>query len=382
MPIVNHVVLASGAVAISVAVAAAIAMYESPELRRYADEIRQRIAMAFHSLGDSINPDNQVPRFNRPEDAEGFLQSRRGLGAEPGVDADDETRRRQREELMYWNSRLLQKKESASSGSSQPAQPETTPMRPRPTHRGSSFDDFMRRDETAEEGTYIFHTGTDAQVNRDESSGLRHRGAGRATSWANPFADEHHIDSDEVAELSVTPAMNLPPNRKDNMSDIYSATDCGFNDAESRTMDNSPVLVDIYSPPPTSPPILEPQLADDEYVTAGQEDRHESYASIQAWAQDSSRSFYSPASEPPTANPLEVEDLNDGQMTPTDSASVIGWSEVGSVANDNHTQDVTNRPLDVLSVSEGMDTPASWSEVGSVISDSEIYAPDSVRPRE
>ena len=76
------------------AVAAAIALYESPELRRYADDLRRRIAMALHNLGDGINPNEneQQPMFNRPEDAEGFLQSRSGPGAEPGVDAHEPER--------------------------------------------------------------------------------------------------------------------------------------------------------------------------------------------------------------------------------------------------------------------------------------------------
>jgi hypothetical protein len=97
--------------AVSVAVATAIAIYESPELRRYADDVRRRIAMALYTVGDGINPPHREPLFNRPEDSEGFLQSRRGPGAEPGVDADDETRRRQREELLYWNSIRMKKQE-------------------------------------------------------------------------------------------------------------------------------------------------------------------------------------------------------------------------------------------------------------------------------
>jgi hypothetical protein len=116
MPPANHVVLASGAaVAVSVAVAAAIALYESPELRRYADDVRRRIAIALHSIGDGINPPDRDPLFNRPEDANGFFESRRGEGAEPGVDADEETRRRQREELMYWNSIRLQKEQEKAA---------------------------------------------------------------------------------------------------------------------------------------------------------------------------------------------------------------------------------------------------------------------------
>ncbi|KAJ9423999.1 hypothetical protein QL093DRAFT_2097951 [Fusarium oxysporum] len=81
----NHVVLASGAVvAVSVAIATTIAILESPEVRRYADDVRRRIAFALHSMGEGIEPPHREPRFNRPEDADGFFESRRGAGAEAG----------------------------------------------------------------------------------------------------------------------------------------------------------------------------------------------------------------------------------------------------------------------------------------------------------
>ncbi|GAB0136311.1 hypothetical protein EsDP_00004616 [Epichloe bromicola] len=363
---VNHVVLASGAVvAVSVAVTAAIAMYENPELRRYADDIRRRIAMALHSLGEGITP-NQPPMFNRPEDAEGFLQSSRGAGAEPGVDADEETRRRQREELLYWNSMLLQQqqqKEDEETAKNPAPLPAAESSRPRAGTRGSSFDDFLRQDETAEQGTYVFNTGTDVQ---DENAGLRHRSGFASALYTNPFADEHHIDNEEVADLSAT----YVPKKEEHMSDIYSATTREDDDVPSRTLDGSPALIELCPPQLTSPPMVERRLADDENTTASQEDRHETYASIQAWAQDSSRNFYSPLPETPVAPVSEPEVLSDGQLTPTDSVSVIGSSEVE--LGRNATQEV-QRPFDVLSESEGMLTPASWSEVGSVVSENDAY---------
>lgn len=366
MPVVNHVVLASGAVvAVSVAVAAAMAMYENPELRRYADDIRRRIAMALHSLGEGINPSERPPMFNRPEDAEGFLQSSRGAGAEPGVDADEETRRRQREELLYWNSVLLQQEQKGDEEAAENSAPlpASESSRPRAGTRGSSFDDFLRQDETAEQGVYVFNTGTDVQ---DENAGLRHRSGFASALYTNPFADEHHIDNEEVADLSAT----YVSKKEEHMSDIYSATTREDDDVPSRTLDGSPALIELSPPQLTSPPMVERQLADDEYMTASQEDRHEAYASIQAWAQDSSRNFYSPLPETPVAPVSEPEVLSDGQLTPTDSVSVIGSSEVE--LGQNATQEA-QRPFEVLSESEGMLTPASWSEVGSVVSENDAY---------
>ncbi|TWU70720.1 hypothetical protein ED733_000389 [Metarhizium rileyi] len=346
-------------------------MYENPELRRYADDVRRRIAFALHSLGDGINPPERPPRFNRPEDAEGFLQSCRGEGAEPGVDADEATRRRQRDELLYWNSVRLKKKEEEPVMQTPTALPPQESSRIPTGTRGSSFDDFLRPDENADQGAYVFNTGADM---RDAHDGLRHRApivapAAAPSLYANPFADENFISNDEVEDLSATYAL---PKREEHMSDIYSATTRENDDILSRTLDGSPALIDLSAPeflaPQQSflpPPTLERQLADNEYMSAGQEDREDVYASIQAWAYDSSRNFYSPLPETPVAPVSEPEVVSDGQLTPTDSVSIIGSGE--DVGNDSRT----GQSFDVMSESEGMLTPASWSEVGSVVSETE-----------
>ncbi|RFN49763.1 hypothetical protein FIE12Z_5970, partial [Fusarium flagelliforme] len=211
----NHVVLASGAVvAVSVAVATAVAIFESPEVRRYADDVRRRIAMALHHMGEGIEPPHREPRFNRPEDADGFLESRGG--AENGVDADEETRRRQREELLYWNSVMLEKQEKDQN------EKDDTKSATELSRRGSSFDDFLRQDDGAEKGTYVFNTGADT---RAADEGLRRRGDGPrgfTSLYTNPFADEHNIDQDEINEEPEQPRQISPA--ADEVSDIYSAT--------------------------------------------------------------------------------------------------------------------------------------------------------------
>ncbi|KAL7937919.1 hypothetical protein V8C35DRAFT_290291 [Trichoderma chlorosporum] len=374
MPVAHHMVLASGAVvAVSVAVATFIAIYESPELRQYADDVRRRIAMAFYSMGDGITPPAREPRFNRPEDAEGFLQSRRGQGAEPGVDADDETRRRQREELLYWNAVRLQQQERDS----QPRNSSDPPPRPAKLPRGSTFDDFLQPDASAEQGAYVFNSGADTR----DYGGLRRRGEGArgfmSPAYSNPFADEHHIDADEIQDAHI--AHQLAPEQSEVMTDIYSATT--RDDLEERqTATLEPVspspLIDVapLPIPSRSPPLtLERELAENEFMSAGQEDRHDVHATIQAWAeaQESSRDFYSPLPVTPVAPMSEPDVISQGELTPTDSVSLVGSGE--DVANDAHfsEHDGNGRYMDVMSESEGMATPASWSEVGSVISDND-----------
>ncbi|ETS05377.1 hypothetical protein M419DRAFT_121981 [Trichoderma reesei RUT C-30] len=160
------------------------------------------------------------------------------------------------------------------------------------------------------------------------------------------------------------------------MSDIYSATTRDDHDERSATLEAlspspmvnvTPLAAGSQSPPPT----LERELAEDEYMSAGQSDRHDVHATIQAWAQDSSRDFYSPLPVTPVAPMSEPDVISEGELTPTDSMSLAGSGE--DIANDAHMseRDSNGRYMDVMSESEGMLTPASWSEVGSVISDNE-----------
>ncbi|RKU45791.1 hypothetical protein DL546_004154 [Coniochaeta pulveracea] len=373
----------AGVIAVAVAVTAAIAIYESPEVRRVAEDVRRRIAIALHSLGDNLDPNQQQtarePLFNRPEDAEGFLQSR----GEAGIDADEETRRRQREELMYWNAIRESKKE------------EERRQAMRDSSQGSTFDDFLERDATGDRGTYVINTGTDG---RDEQQqGLRRRGVegvrGLSSAvYANPFADEYGVDdyNDEPAS-SLHP---LTPGRDEEvMSDIYNATEpdratmsqtLSRQSPEQRpdvifdASDDADMTESFKSLSVTEDSQRQENLADDNMV-ASQDHRDEAYASIQAWAQNSSNpSFYSPLPVTPVAPRSEVDEsdteiVSHGMLTPTYSASIAGSGV--DVANDvvSQTGD-EGRVYNVMSddESEGMATPTgSWSEVGSVVSSQE-----------
>lgn len=406
MPPINQAAISAGVIAVSVAVAAAIAIYESPELQRMATDLRRRIAVALHSLGDNIGPEhaNGEPLFNRPEDAEGFLQS-------GDVDADDETRKRQREELLYWNAmKLSQELEK------QTAENEKAKEREKLSRSGTTFDDFLRQDETAnEKGTYVFNTGADVRNNDDGL--VRRRGASEgvrglnSSIYANPFADENGIDYNEMEDSQIAP-------EKDEVlstDDIYTASPRPAHSFLSRTLSPAPEsLPELVPVEPRS--IDEPmheafqpeaastipsksasdaELGQDEYMTAGQdrESEHDAYASIQAWAeqqqqaqrenQESSRDFYSPLPVTPAAPLSEMSDgevVSEGQLTPTDSASVAGsgFDVAGELASQNGS---ASRYYDVLSEDEdGIPTPAhSWTEVGSVVSESEDGARPAVR---
>ncbi|KAK2066814.1 hypothetical protein P8C59_000598 [Phyllachora maydis] len=387
MPIPVPIAAKVGIIAVSVAVAAAIAAYESPEIRRMAEDLRRRIAIALHSLGDNVDPSRRVnPLFNRPEDADGFLQSRGG--GEHGVEADEASRRRQREELMHWNAVLEEKR--------QREQNEAEKMAGTLTNRsGQSFDHFLQQDSAAEKGTFVYNTG--AQVRPGDEGLVRRRGVEgvkglSAAVYANPFADENGIDFDEHPGME-TEEDPLQPGRDEVMSDIYNASprltnvepapvsqgvppppaaEVLFDYKEAQEPGRPARAVELVPESTTSTATLDRDVVGEDYTTAGQEDRDEAYASIQAWAQNSSNpSFYSPLPVSPPAPLSEPEIISEGHSTPTECVSVAGSGEdLGAHAASSKAG--TNSDYDVMSVDEsGVATPTSWSEVGSRVSESE-----------
>jgi len=361
-------------VVISVAVAAAIAVYESPQARQFAEDVRRRIAIALHSLGDEINPNppSQPPRFNRPEDAEGFMHS----SAEPGVDADEESKRRQREELMYWNAVHLEKlaKEKKLAAANRPAS----------KSRGSSFDDFLQQDKTAEKGTYVYNTGAD--VNHEAEEGLRNRGVrglNRSAVYANPFADENHIDWEEQRAIDASLMSPEASEKFEIMSDLYSAQEDAQPSRETTTATIAEQLIDTSEPHP-DPPISYPTMEDlqESINHTNMTSRDDSpYASIHAWADNANHSFYSPLPVTPRAttpsperavpsSPLfsDPPESVPGDVTPTYSASLAGSAEEVWQPRSGATSEA-----DVMSIDgDGISTPGSWTEVGSVVSENDV----------
>lgn len=410
MPPINQAAVSAGVIAVSVAVAAAIALYESPELQRMANDLRRRIAVALHSLGDGVQPNEHdananrgEPLFNRPEDAEGFLAS------SSGMDADDETRRRQRAELLHWNVVKLAREQADEKRRADDREKQQRPSRgPSPT----TFEAFLQEDKTADEkGTYVYNSGADARPSGEQQEGsstvVRRRGQApegvrglSAAVYANPFADEHGIDLDEHLEDDDAATNQISPDKDEvDDSDYYNATPRERPSTpvtQTMTPDSLPAPIVPVHPEPLSldESRTESATEDNESTTAHSDVSHDAYAAIQAWAHQQQRAgssgsgssaggldFYSPLPVTPHAPRSEMSDgelVSGGQLTPTDDTASVAESGV-DVAHDaaSQTSSAAARLHDVLSEfdsedSDGVATPAhSWSEVGSVVSESE-----------
>lgn len=340
-------------------------MYESPQAQQALKDVRRKIALALHSLGDEINPasQNQEPRFNRPEDADGFMQSR-GVAAD-GVDADEESKRKQREEMMYWNAVHLEKKEKEKKMAGE----------------GRTFDDFLQKDATAEKGTYVYNTGAEAN---HEVEGLRNRtlrGLNRGSVYANPFSDEHHIDmmDSQHADSLISPDASEKIDAASD--DIYTASPRPRT-VEPATANLSEQLVDVSEPipdPTVSTPTMHDDVDDTNYTNMAADEHDSAYASIHAWADQANNSFYSPLPATPEheqAIPMpssprfsDPPESIPGDITPTDTLSIADSGENVWAPRSGCTSEA-----DVMSVDgEGTSTPGSWTEVGSQVSEDDRH---------
>ncbi len=411
--------LATGAIiAVSLIAAVSYAVYESPEVRQFTERLRRQIQARLRQLGENIDPAQRArqyedpfsgrmemdeePRFNRPEDAE-------AQGEENNVEGDEESERRQREELKYWNA-LRESQRLVNKG----------PMPPNTERRGS-FSEFLHTDQ---DGHHVMVTGVDIAA----TEGLHRRG--QALDRSNPFSDEHGIETDSQMSGWTTPVQKKDvDDNSEATADIYGATsrlaaavsiaaepvalspinpsksslisskEC--DEAVAGAFDNTPLVekadpqIDLSDPFNPSEPRdkgkrKEVEEENPAHITCPQDD--EAFAAIHAWNESASslgqsgsdgtaRNYNSPMlttpkmqSQPqslsssisdlgakpeaekkndsPTLNDWtdESED-GDGMMTPTDSMSIIGEEEsVGGSEDGRHT-------------------PGSWTEVRSVVSE-------------
>lgn len=351
-----------------------------------------------HNLGDNIEPterreeeSEQQPLFNRPEDAEGVVER-------DGVDADDASRKRQMEELAYWNS-LRQEKEKAQNQATDGQRKRT---------RSSSFGDFLAQD--GDQGTYVLRSG--AEPAPSENLVHRHAGRGidRGAMFANPFGDEHGIElsSRETGWGSqVDQSQSLMSPGKDEVMSVtdseglYCASDnvirrpagiagssalfvapvpfeaderpsrpLGIVETPSLFSAPTPsmeeeLLIDTSESDEAAPEVSARAVPDEaeetQYATSASRMQEagetNAYAAIHAWADgaDSTAGFYSPL----PATPQVISEASDGGFG-NDAASSDGAA--------------TPKTVDSVSLvggesgSEGRNTPGSWTEVGSVVS--------------
>jgi hypothetical protein len=298
-------------IGVSVLVAAGIAVYESPQFQQWVNTSRRKIALAFHNLGDEIQPRN-IP-----------LREDISMNEEAGEVAE-ERRRIARAEIMRRSALLESRRKSHH-----------------PNRTDNSFDTLVDQDGNLRKPKDHRDEGQSSQILNARSSGLDLGISEPVRRGGNP------IEIDSSTTLGRDPLhIDIPSSASSNRRSQSSAQLTPTSDGAE---ENS--FFDPFSP---NSPLL---------------------SSDSSHTEDHQRVYYAhpDASTNTTHHNNVLVDLDgfehgsvqshhDVSAAPSTSGS---FSHIGG--SDDETSDGTISDLGVRSVG-GVSTPASWSEVGSVIS--------------
>ena len=314
-------------ITISLLCAAGLAAYENPQVRQWIDESRRKVAIALHSLGDELAPEESKRTSNE-------------ASPDPSTREDEdpeavERRRRARQEILE-RGRMMEERRKPERGSASKAK---------------SFDDLVDKDGALKkEETNAMTTAAEPKA---EEPGLRHRrtesqAAALGSAFANPFEDKSNIGSpatlrSDPAYRSYTPS---PP--ASSVSPPVPPKPAAYQpqrlliDTEENSNHPSEQLVDLT--PTTSASSANPDLAE---LNNQPHVSQTNFWSINEWAVNNSASG-TPYSLPRT-EPTGIEELSE------------------SVTLDSQAD---SEDFDGMSASDdgaGISTPDTWTEAGSVV---------------
>ncbi|KAI4693685.1 uncharacterized protein J4E84_002259 [Alternaria hordeiaustralica] len=352
----NHPFTSGLIIAASVIVAAGIAIYESPQVRQWADQTRRKIAIALHNLGDDIQP-------RRPSESSDDFEARKQRREELIRRNRNELIRRAREEGI-----AVDLDELARIG----AETAEVAARRSRADRTRSFDDMVGSDGMLRDNATATGTGnSNGNLKKRGAAGFA-AGSAAAATMANPFSDDQVLfDHDEDEAPSPKPFTYEEPAARESSATIV---------ADVPSTPTTGTLVDLTPDPehslPETPSPAQP----------AQED-----------ADQAAQSFYSftssQAGEPTPSHPFfddnDAEHLSTGTLTPRSERSMTMSGSVASAhANDiailsmpNSEQNDTDHDArsesgftDAFSEGgfsefdgdrQGIMTPTSWTDVGS-----------------
>ncbi|RMZ71875.1 acetyl- C-acyltransferase [Pyrenophora seminiperda CCB06] len=285
----NHPLTSGLIIAASVIVAAGIAIYESPQVRAWADQTRRKIAVALHSLGDDIQP-------RRPsESSDDFEERKRGR---------DELVRRNRNELIKRAREegvAVDLDELARIGTENA---EAAEKRSR-ADQTKSFDDMVGSDGNLKNNTMATGTETPKGDVRKRGAAGFAAGSAAAAAMANPFSDDQTLlDNDDQNEApSPKPFAYEEPNARESTATLQAAAPS--TPATATLVDLTPAA---ETPRPTR---TEPEETDQ---------AAQSFYSFTS--SHSSLAHLVPAPEEEVAVQEEVEHLSTGTLTPRSERSM------------------------------------------------------------
>jgi len=339
------------------------------QVREWVDESRRKVAVALRDLSDELSPQSEEPE----------TPTRDASTREDESPEAVERRRQVRQELLERGRKLEEARRAKREAKG----------------KAKSFDDMVDKDGALRNDEENNTATTTAAEPQPEGSGLRYRAteshaAALGAAFANPFADEAHLDS------SSTPLQEEPTPIREETPQMHEEP-TSISRASTPTLPSSPpvppkpaayqphmLLIDTASEPshhesealldltPTTSasPSTFSAAADLAELTPsnhgavgsegdgiGRQPGGESYWSVNEWAMNhSAQRFYSPPQS-------EAGAANAGTAAQAQQRSREGSLE--------RVSQMGSEDADVVSMfsGEGVDTPGSWSEVASQVSE-------------
>lgn len=310
-------------ITVSVLVAAGIAVYESPQFRRWVDQSRRKLAGALYNLGDEIHPTDAV------------LQDI-SMTEEVG-DAAAERRRKAREEIMQRKALMEARRRKPSSSTT------------------VSFDSLVDKEGRLRAGSIDNLAASVAQSTALDSSDLkptqRHVAPPESEALTEGRLQAQHelleaMDRDRL-HLELPSVSSHHPS--ESLVDLTPTSE--FPDTDLGTSGQS-----VRSP-------REPLLQSAYFSIPPQGSSNHSEA-------DASEYYYAHPNQPPAAqhgsqilsNPFEQSQERNVSSAPSVAGSLGHVSRELNDASSDGTLSEWGHATD------GIATPASWSEIGSVVS--------------
>ena len=308
--------------------AAGLAVYENPQVRKWVDNSRRKIAIALHTLGDEITPPN--PLGERPPDA-----STREDASPDAV----ERRRKVRLELLE-RARVLEEKHKLQKEESR---------------KFHTFDELVNKDGRLPSEKDVAVT-TAAELETPEPN-LRKRNPEPEASVAADTANANQVTEISTVEVhkysrSSTPnlASSPPPS-----TPIPARQQPLQVDTETNSNHPSEALIDL-TPTTSLCSTTEPELFSFSHHSS--QTPPQSHRSVDEWAQNTTGAavFYS-----------SLQSQN-APVIETDDTWAANASEAGEAASSLYGG--SERGIDSWSdVGDPYATPDSWTEAGSVTSE-------------
>lgn len=330
--------------------AAGLAVYENPQVRKWVDNSRRKIAIALHSLGDEITP--PTPSGERPPDAStredvstDAVERRRKVRMELLERARvlEEKRKRQKEEsakvqtsddTVDKDRTLLSEKDAVVTTAAELGTSETNLRKRHPDPEGPVI---VSTDEKSES--------TPRKRNSEsERSVVDIVSANQVNEEATVEVHKYSRSSTPILIPSPQPSTPIPARQKTLHVDM-----------ETLSNHHSEVLID---PTPTTSftSAEEPELFSFSHHSS--QTPPQSHRSVHEWAENTTGAavFYS-SLQPQNATVIEIED-----------PWVANASEAGDAASSPHGG--SHREIDSWSdIGDPCATPDSWTEAGSVTSE-------------